>query len=688
MLTNIDILYLEDYNLVSYTYSTIYGGNKLKMKKKVSIASLLIALGIVYGDIGTSPLYVMKSMLTVNDGQISKDLILGGISLVIWTLTLQTTIKYVMITLEADNKGEGGIFSLYTLVRKNAKWLIIPAVVGGATLLADGMITPPVTVTSAIEGLTLVLPIDTQGVILIVVTILTILFLIQRFGTDVIGKLFGPMMVLWFSMLFILGFIQIFAYPEIMKALNPYYGIHLILTSPKSLYILGAVFLCTTGAEALYSDMGHCGKKNIHYTWVFVKICLVINYLGQGAWLISREGSIIKDNPFYLIMPEWFIVPGTIIATIAAIIASQALITGAFTLVSEAIKLNLFPKLQVRYPNNDKGKIYIPAVNTLLYIGCILLVFKFKKSENMEAAYGLAITITMLMTTVLLTEYLRINKKKKVLSWIFCITFIIIEGGFLYANLFKFLHGGYVTVVIAGLLIFLMYIWIYGAIIRRRFKQYVNLLDFQEHFKALQEDEELPLYATNIVYLTESLNYKAVEKKIVYSIFNKEPKRAKFYWFVNIRVTDEPYTEEYVVRTIVPNEAYSVQFNLGFRVDQKINVFLYKVIQDLAKSGEVKYTPKKYMMNKNNEFIFGDFKFILLEEVLSNESVLSRWDNFIIGTKLSIKRLTVSPARWFGIDTSNVTIEKAPIIIGHREAPNLTRVFPKDMQTWRGKKIK
>ena len=653
------------------------------MKKKVSIASLLIALGIVYGDIGTSPLYVMKSMLMVNNGEISKDLILGGISLVIWTLTLQTTIKYVMITLEADNKGEGGIFSLYTLVRKNAKWLMIPAVIGGASLLADGMITPPVTVTSAIEGLTLVFPIETNEIILIVIGILTILFLIQRFGTDVIGRLFGPMMVLWFSMLFILGFIQVVSYPEIIKAFNPYYGLHLIMTSPQSIYILGAVFLCTTGAEALYSDLGHCGKKNIHYTWVFVKLCLIINYLGQGAYLIAREGMIIIDNPFFLIMPYWFIVPGTIIATIAAIIASQALITGSFTLVSEAIKLNLFPKLQVIYPSNDKGKIYIPTVNMLLYIGCILLVFKFKKSENMEAAYGLAITITMLMTTILLTEYLRVNKKKKVLSWVVFGTFILIEGGFLYVNLFKFLHGGYVTVVIAGLLIFLMYIWIYGTVIRKRYKKYVNILDYRENFKALQEDEELPLYATNIVYLTESLNYKMIERKIAYSIFNKEPKRAKFYWFVNIKVTDEPYTEEYIVRTIVPNEAYSVQFNLGFRVDQKINLFLYKVIQDLAKSGEIKYKPKKYTMNQNCEFVVGDFKFVLLEEVLSNESELSSWDNFIISTKLSIKKITVSPAKWFGIDTSNVTIEKAPIIIGHKETPKLIRVYLKNVKSWK-----
>ena len=644
------------------------------MKKKITIGSLLVALGIVYGDIGTSPLYVMKSMLGVNNGYVAKELILGGVSLVFWTLTLQTTIKYVLITLEADNKGEGGIFSLYTLVRKRAKWLIIPAVIGGATLLADGMITPPVTVTSAIEGLTLVFPIETSSIIIIVISILTVLFLLQRFGTDVIGKIFGPMMVIWFSMLLILGFAQILQYPEIIKALNPYYGINLLLTNPESVYILGAVFLCTTGAEALYSDLGHCGKSSIRLTWIFVKICLVINYLGQGAWLMLREGSVIKENPFFLIMPSWFVIPGTIIATLAAIIASQALITGSFTLVSEAIKLNLFPKLKVRYPNEDKGKIYIPAVNYLLYIGCVLLVIKFKKSENMEAAYGLAITITMLMTTILLSQYIRFNKQKRVMSIIVFAIFMTIETSFLYANLFKFVHGGYVTIIIAGALIFLMYIWIYGSIIRKRFSEYVDILSFSNHFKALKEDKEIPLYATNIVYLTQSPNYSEIESKIIFSIFNKQPKRAKFYWFINVNVTDEPYTTEYSVKTIVPNEAFSIQFNLGFRIDQKINVFLHQIIQELASSGEVKFNPKAYMISNNSKCVVGDFRFVLLEEILSNESELSKWDSFIISTKLLIKKLTVSPEKWFGIDTSNVEIEKVPIIIGTRETLKLKRI--------------
>lgn len=646
----------------------------MNTSKKVSLASLLVAIGIVYGDIGTSPLYVMKSMLGVNNGHVSKNLILGGVSLVIWTLTLQTTIKYVMITLEADNKGEGGIFSLYTLIRKRAKWLIIPAVIGGATLLADGMITPPVTVTSAIEGLDLVMPIETQTIIMIVIIILTILFSFQRFGTDIIGKIFGPVMVIWFLMLFTLGLNNVLQYPEITKAVNPYYGIHLLLTSPKSVYILGAVFLCTTGAEALYSDLGHCGKRNIHYTWAFVKICLIFNYLGQGAWLMLREGSVINGNPFFLIMPSWFVIPGTIIATMAAIIASQALITGSFTLVSEAIKLNLFPKLQVRYPNEDKGQIYIPAVNILLYIGCVLLVLKFKKSENMEAAYGLAITVTMLMTTILLSQYIRYIKKKSSIAISVFIIFALIESSFLYSNLFKLAHGGYVTILIAGALIFLMYIWIHGTTIRKRFSTHVDILCFTKHFKELKEDKELPLFATNIVYLTESPRYDMIERKIIYSIFNKQPKRAKFYWFVNVRVTDEPYTKAYSVKEIVANEAFYIQFNLGFRVEHKINVFLYQVIQELLHSGEIKYVPKEYMIQNTNKYLIGDFKFVLLQEILSNESGISKWDNFITSSKLAIKKITVSPEKWFGIDTSIVRIEKVPIIIGHGEIVKLERI--------------
>lgn len=644
------------------------------MKKKVSIASLLIALGIVYGDIGTSPLYVIKSMISVNNGLVTKELVYGGISLVFWTLTLQTTIKYVILTLQADNKGEGGIFSLYTLLRKKGKWLIIPAVIGGASLLADGMITPPITVTSAIEGLELVIPLKETTIITIVLIIITGLFLIQRFGTEFIGKMFGPMMFIWFSMLAIIGLSQMVHYKEIIAAINPYYGINLLVTCPDSVYLLGAVFLCTTGAEALYSDLGHCGRKNIHYTWVFVKICLLLNYFGQGAYLMTKEGQVVTENPFFLAMPQWFIVPGVIIATIAAIIASQALISGSFTLVSEAIKLNIFPKLQVRYPNEDKGQLYLPTVNWALYIGCILLVLNFKKSSNMEAAYGLAITITMLMTTILLSQFIKYKKKNNVLSKMVLVVFGLIEMSFLYANLFKFLHGGYVTILISGLLMFLMYVWLHSTNVKQGYTQWVKIENYKEQFKALREDKSVPLFCTNLVYLSQAMIDGDIERQIIYSIFNKQPKRANFYWFVNVKVTDEPYTKEYSVHPIVQNEAYIINFRLGFRVDQKINVFLSQIIQDLVKNKEIHVATKKYWLTNDDKITVGDFKFVILEEILNNGTNLSKWDNFIISVKLMIKHLTASPSKWYGIDTSIIRSEKVPIIIGKYSSEKLTRV--------------
>lgn len=646
------------------------------MKKNVvTIGSLLVALGIVYGDIGTSPLYVMQAILSTNNFYSTESIVLGGVSLVFWTLTLQTTIKYVILTLKADNNGEGGIFALYTLVRKHSRWLIIPAIIGGAALLADGILTPPVTVTSSIEGLNIILPLERDTIILIVITILVGLFLFQRFGTEKIGKVFGPIMLIWFLMLATLGVMKLIHCPLILKAINPYYAIHLLTADNRCVYVLGAVFLCTTGAEALYSDLGHCGRKNIYYTWILVKICLLLNYFGQGAYLLMNNGKIISKNPFFLIMPDWFIIIGVIIATLAAIIASQALISGSFTLVSEAIKLNLFPRLHVRYPNDKKGQLYIPAINLLLCIGCVSLVLYFKKSENMESAYGLAITVTMLMTTILLSQYMRFIKNRPIISIIVLIVFGTIEGSFLYANIFKIVSGGYITLVIAGALIFIMYVWIYGGKIKKRYSEFDDLLKYKNKFKAIEEDKEIPLYSTNLVYLTKSYKWNEVENKILYSIFNKLPKRSKYYWFVNINVTDEPYTEKYRVKTIVKNQIFSVRFKLGFRVDQGINCLLGQVVQDLVASGELEFVPKEYMINDDNRPTVGDFKFILLEETLSNESKLSSWDSFILTFKLFVKRITVSPEKWFGIDTSIVEVEKSPIIIGKKYKTNkLVRV--------------
>ncbi|MGL5766548.1 MAG: KUP/HAK/KT family potassium transporter [Sarcina sp.] len=637
-------------------------------KKAVTIGSLLVALGIVYGDIGTSPLYVMQAILGTNNNIVSDRVVLGGVSLVFWTLTLQTTIKYILITLKADNKGEGGIFALYTLVKKYAKWLIVPAIVGGAAILADGILTPPVSVTSAIEGLQMLFPITEDMIILIVIIIIFVLFMLQRFGTEKIGKVFGPVMLVWFLMIGILGAIQVTHDPKILRAINPYYAIQLVLHGGSSVvYILGAVFLCTTGAEALYSDLGHCGRRNIEITWILVKICLLLSYFGQGAYLLMRRGDVISDNPFFLVMPEWFIIIGVVIATLATIIASQALISGSFTLISEAIKLNIFPRLHIRYPNGEKGQLYISAVNSALCVGCIAIVLIFKKSENMEAAYGLSITITMLMTTILLSQYIRFKKKKPILSIVVLIVFGSIESSFLYANSFKILSGGYVTIIITLALIYLMYVWSYSSKIKKRYRNFVDLLEYKDKFKLIAEDKELPLYASNLVYLTKSTEWNKVENKILYSIFNKLPKRADYYWFVNVQVTDEPYTRAYKVNTIKEDNIFSIDFKLGFRVSQGINSLLGEVIQELMSTGELTGKPKEYMLTSGNRTAVGNFKFVLIEEVLVTESNFSPWDKFILGTKLFIKKLTVSPERWYGIDTSVVEIEKVPIIVGTRK---------------------
>lgn len=648
--------------------------NQHGKKEIVTLTSMVIALGIVYGDIGTSPLYVMRSILEANAGFVTKDLIYGAVSLVFWTLTLQTTIKYVIFTLRADNHGEGGIFSLYTLVRKRAKWLIIPAVVGGAALLADGMITPPVTVTSAIEGLELLFPLTTLQIVGIVLAILAGLFLFQQFGTKVIGRIFGPLMLGWFLMLAVIGVLAFNTHWQIIASLNPLYGIRLLLDNPQSVYLLGAVFLCTTGAEALYSDLGHCGRKNIHYTWFFVKVCLVLNYLGQGAWLLQFEGQHVEVNPFFGMMPQWFLVIGIALATLAAIIASQALISGSFTLVSEAIKLNIFPRLSVHYPNDTKGQIYVPAINVALWIGCSVLVLYFQESAKMEAAYGLAITVTMLMTSILLYHFLRQTGYRlwRVIPLIGA--FIIIELGFLFVNLFKFFHGGFITVIIAGIIIALMVVWIRSGNIKKQYQEYVPLDNCTEQFKALAKEEDIERYATNVVYLSEASEIDAIETKIMYSVFNKRPKKADFYWFVHIKVTDEPYTNHYRVVCVVPNQVYRVEFMLGFRVEQRLNVFLRQVIHELVAEQQLVWTPKAYMLTFNNQPSLGDFRFVLLQEVLSNEGELSIWDRRIFKLRTAIKKITISPEKWFGIDTSNVEVESVPITIGTISHIQLERI--------------
>lgn len=636
---------------------------------KVTFAGLLISLGIIYGDIGTSPLYVMKSV--VGEGKvIDRNIVLGGVSLVFWTLTIQTTIKYIIFVLQADNKGEGGIFSLYSLVRRRERWLMYPAILGGCAMLAEGIITPPISVSSAIEGLQLKYP----GIptVPIIIGIISALFFIQRLGTAAVGKSFGPIMMLWFGMLGALGISQVIHEPVVFQAVNPIFGINLLLSSPSALVVMGAVFLCTTGAEALYADMGHCGRQNIRISWIFVKSCLLLNYFGQAAWLLHHEGKVLEENPFYGVMPEWFLWPGIIIATMATIIASQAMITGSFTLVSEAIRLGFLPKMTVKFPTNLKGQIYIPAVNTFLWLGCIAVMLKFQTSSNMEAAYGLSVICTMLCSTILLSNWFVLHRKKEILVWLFLVFYLLWEGTFFLANTLKFAEGGYVTVIMALMLFSTMVLWLRARTIRQRYSDEVPVNDFIDQLILLSNDSEIPKYATNLVFLSSARHPRKVEEKILYSILQTQPKRADVYWFVHIETTDEPYTMEYKLSSLANDDVYKVNFRLGFRVQQRMNVFMKKVVEDLLEREELSIQSRYHTLA--GKYPTGDFRFVLIQEFLSNENELPWHEQLIMDVYLTLKSWVSSPQNWFGLDSDSVDLEKAPLVLQPVRSVPLKRI--------------
>ncbi len=640
--------------------------NKLN---RLSVAGLLVSFGIIFGDIGTSPLYVMKAI--IGEGAvIDRNVVYGALSAVFWTITLQTTIKYVIITLRADNKGEGGIFSLYTLVRRKAKWLMIPAIIGGSTLLADGIITPPISVSSAIEGLRILYP-DIQTVP-IVILIITLLFVLQQFGTKVIGNAFGPIMFFWFSVLGVLGFSNLVQHPDILKAVNPVYAYQLLSNNPQGFWLLGAIFLCTTGAEALYSDLGHCGRKNIRVSWTFVKTCLLLNYFGQGAWLVAQHGLNLNANPFYAIMPDWFLLYGIGIATLATIIASQAMISGSFTLISEAVRLNFWPKVKINYPSDAKGQLYVPSINWLLWVGCMGVVLYFQESAHMEAAYGLSITMTMLMSTILLTVYLLSRGFSKYFAAFILVLYATIELSFLVANLKKFTHGGFVTFIIAGVLFIVMWSWINARKIRNRYLRFSEFDDYLPILKELSTDESVPKYASQLVYLTGSNFTSEIESKIIYSIFQKQPKRADVYWFVHVDVEDEPYKAEYKVVHLVPGNVIRVEFKLGFRIEQKINVMFRKVVEELVKNNEVNITSRYNSLSKHN--MIGDFRFVVLEKRLSADNSLSLYERLIMHIYGFLKKASLSEEKGFGLDLSFVTIEQVPLLLSQSKNYDLKRI--------------
>jgi len=625
----------------------------------ISAGGLLVTLGIVFGDIGTSPLYVMRAIVAGAD-TISENFILGGLSCVFWTLTLQTTVKYIIITLRADNKGEGGIFSLFALIRKRAKWAYLFAIIGGCTLLADGIITPSITIVSAVEGLRNISP--RIPILPIVIIIITGIFIIQRFGTRFIGGSFGPIMFLWFFMLGSLGLIQVLQYPSIIKALDPHYAYLFLVKFPHGFLLLGAVFLCTTGAEALYSDLGHVGLRNIRISWIYVKIALLLNYLGQGAWIINNADSISDGtNPFFAIMPSWFLIIGIILSTAAAIIASQALISGSYTLISEAISLNFWPKIKIKYPTNVKGQLYISSINWMLYFACLFVVIFFQESSNMQAAYGLSITITMLMTTILLSIYLYYKKVPVLFIVPFLAVYLTIEGAFLAANLHKFVSGGWFTILVGGILFMIMYVWFNGRKIKNRFIEFVRVDKYYDVIKDINLDASIPKYATNLVFLTKANRSTDIESKVIYSILNKQPKRADVYWLVHVDILDEPHILEYRITQLIPNLLIKIDFKIGFKVQPRVNLFFRQVIEEMAKNNEVDLLSRYDSLRKFG--VMGDFRFVVIDRIQNFDFDFPANDQFIMDMYDILKRFGISEVRSLGLDTSNVSVETVPLSV-------------------------
>jgi KUP system potassium uptake protein len=624
--------------------------------KSLSFGGVVIALGIVFGDLGTSPLYVMKAI--VNGGSEFNDLLIyGSMSCIFWTLTLQTTLKYVIITMRADNKGEGGIFALYALLKKKSSTAALLTIIGASALLADGVITPAITVTSSIEGLQLFNP--EIPVIPIVLGIFVVLFFMQQYGTNVVGGSFGPIMVIWFLMLSVLGMSQLIYHPEVLKSLNPYYVVLFLSKYPGGFILLGSVFLATTGAEALYSDLGHCGLKNIRISWLFVKTALLLNYFGQCAWLIANGGMKDGVNPFYGLMPEWFLIPGIFIATAAAIIASQALISGSYTLISEAISLNFWPKFKVSHPTLLKGQVYVPYINWFLWIACSFVVLLFRESSNMEAAYGLSITLTMIMTTMLLSHYLYQKRTDKRLIYMLLCVFLSIEFSFLIANLHKFMRGGWFSVFLALLFFIIMYGWFFGRKLKNRYVTYIKVQKFAELFRNLITDKTVPRLATNIVYIIRANNPEFVESKVIYSLFHKLPKRASLYWFLHIDVTDEPYTFTYKATQLIPGVLMRIDFNLGFKVEPKINLYFRQVLEDLSKSGEIIMESSYESLRKRS--FSPDFIYILIDRIIMKDYQLPTSERVILALHNIIRRISISDVVALNLDSTNTIEEKVPI---------------------------
>jgi len=644
-------------------------GNHLDIKK-LSFLGVIVTMGIVFGDLGTSPLYTMRAILLGGKENFSEILVYGGLSCVFWTLTMLTTIKYIAITLRADNNGEGGIFALFALIKNKPGWAAVLTMIVGAALLADGVITPSITITSAVEGLKIVNP--EIPVVPIVLIIIAAVFFIQQFGTNFIGSSFGPIMLIWFTTLGLLGVSQIILHPAILNAVNPVYAFRFISEFPGGFILLGAVFLCTTGVEALYADLGHCGRANIRVSWIFVKICLLLNYFGQGAWLITSYKSGSGINPFFEIMPGWMLMPGVLLATAAAIIASQAIISGSFTLISEAVSLNFWPRIRVLHPTFVRGQVYLPFINLFLWLACSMVVFFFRESKNMDVAYGLAITITELMTTILLSYYLYQKGVNHRLVLLLLMVFFTIEGSFLIANLYRVKNGGWLTLMLSSVYFVIMFGWYFGRKIKNRYITFASLNKYTDLFKDLSRDESVPKTATNLVYIIRANRKDQVESKVIYSIFNKQPKRADIYWLIHIDRVNDPNQFDYHVTQVIPGILIRIDFHIGFKVEPKINLYFREVIEDLVETGEIRLESGYESLKKYS--VPGDFKFILIERVMPRDFKLSNWENFILTLNSIAGKLNISDIRSFQLDATNTVIEQVPILIDQPSHQRIKRI--------------
>lgn len=636
--------------------------------KKITFGGVLIALGIVFGDLGTSPLYTYTAILGKNT--ITEVLVLGSVSAIFWTLTFQTTFKYVLITMRADNNGEGGIFSLYALIRRHAKWLIWPAIAGASFMIADSLITPPISVTSAIEGLKGVQP--NIPILPITLIILVALFLFQRAGTGLIGKFFGPAMVVWFGMIAVLGFNYLIKDISVLRAINPFYAYRLIAEYPGGFWVLGGVFLCTTGAEALYADMGHVGRKNIQTAWIMIKIALVLCYFGEAALLEQHLGQSLNNiEPFYGLVPKWFLIPSVAISTLATIIASQALISGTYTLFNEAIRLNVWPRLRTAFPSDLRGQVYVPAINWIMMIGCIGMVLYFRESTNMEAAFGLSVTLTMLMTTVLLGFYLHAKRYPKLFTYAVLTVYLWIELTFLVANMKKFSHGGWLTLLVGLLLITIMYVWQAGRALKEKYKKYVPVDDYIPDIVKLSNDPTVPKFSTHLVYLTFNQSSSLIDQKVIESIFLQQPKRADIYWLLHANVDDAPYTMSYSTKILAPQDLIYVRFKLGFRIVPRINLYFRKVVNEMIANNEV-IIKNKYCITDRYEAC-GDYRFVVMKSFLSFDNELPFWKNQMMNLYFMLDKISLPDPEAFGLDYNNVIVERVPLVVQDTNSIQLKR---------------